>query len=239
MKKVLLFAACIAIASVASAQKPASGDMGVTFGVTGINIITVNTTPSNTGSLVFKYLIADDMSARIGLNLGTSKESTESTTTGVKTTHEEDLTSWGLNLGVSKHFEGTDRLDPYFGADIIFTRGGGGTITDRTETVAEAESPDGTDVNGDYDQTVTELGASTTFGLIPHVGFNYFIAEKLALGAEFGWGFARTATAEGKTTTSHSNGGTVTTDPEVNTGTSKTSGFGTAGSGSVTMSFFF
>ena len=60
-----------AVVAVASAQKPVTGGMGLTGGLTTITGTANTSSPS--GTLMFKYYMKDNIAFRAGVNFGGSK----------------------------------------------------------------------------------------------------------------------------------------------------------------------
>lgn len=91
-------------------------------------------------------------------------------------------TRFSINVrpGFERHLKGTDRLSPYFGMefDLAFQT-----------SVHKEEIQPGTEVH--YIKTVNENGF-IRMGTNLVAGFDYYIAKKLYLGTEFGYGFSYT-----------------------------------------------
>lgn len=240
MKKLILaLAVCLTTASTfAQDMKPVSGDMGFTFGASGIATMGVST-PNPTGSLLFRYYASDNMAARLGINFSNaSTTTTPSYMPGVsQTTNVTKSSSWGLSLGAQHDFTGSDRITTYLGADLVLGSGGGSSdmLTESIDTngvVTTGATSFSTDVS-------TKNGSTFSFGIIPCVGFEYFLNDWFSVGAEFGWGFTSTSVKDGTTTTTSTVGGT-TSAPVISTSKGmKSSGLGTIGSGMVTVSVYF
>lgn len=108
------------------------------------------------------------------------------------------VSGFSFRPGFEKHFEGTDRLSPYIGAEIVlsgsktkisrdtivvsdFT----GSVTDTANTNTVISAPWQTkSLNTSY--------GSSTFGLNLIAGMDYYFTKNLSLGAEFGFGFYST-----------------------------------------------
>ena len=224
MKKTILSICLLATTTFAFAQKPATGDHSFTFGVSGISTIGVST-PNFTSSLLFKHYLSDNMAARVGINFSSTSAKTadhgDSLTSTVKTS------GWGLNLGAQHSFMGTDRLDPYIGADLQIGSEGG-----KTEAHDSYTSP------GTVTDMKTEGGSTFSFGIVPCVGFTYYFTDWFGFGAEFGWGISMSSTGESTSTTTVASGGTTTVTTS-KSGTSKANEIGTSGSGMVTVTIGF
>ena len=188
MKKVLLTAAAVFAFGFANAQegtttsdyKPTKGTVTTEVGLTG----GLNNTDFdlNTGVLKFRYFLKDDLGLRLGFatNSNKTEEIDNSDLTNVATliNKRSDLT---LNLGVEKHFAGSDRLSTYAGADLLI--GFTGASTEYTEN-AYSYNVDGandSNVSGNF----TNNGGNY-FGLRLLTGADYYIAKKVFLGVEAG-----------------------------------------------------
>ena len=251
MKKTILTLALASMVGVVSAQKPAAGAMGLTGGLGSGVMGGVTSGPSATGSLQFKYYVADGLAARVGLNFfnlpgnGTTPGNgtiVQDSTIGAggdglhKTTTIRSGTGWALSLGAQKAFAGSDKLEPYIGGDIWF----GNTAAQQTDTKTEVVKAYTTWKVGDYIQTITIPGSTFNWGLKGVVGFNYWFVENLALGAEFGYGYLSTSTAGVDNTTTTVTGGTTTTKNVKSTSDQKTQ-VGTLGvmGSTITLTWLF
>lgn len=246
MKKTILTVALASLIGVVSAQKPAAGAMGFTAGLPGGITGTVGGGPNNIGSLQFKYYVSDGLAARIGLNLsvpgGNGTEVSDSLAGAggnkyIQTKVTSGGTQWALTLGAQKTIGGTDKLDVYAGGDLVL----GGAMSNEIDTKKDYVVAGGGRVKGDYDQTVVTNPSSWNFGLNGILGFQYFLVEKLAVGAEFGYGYrvgGSSGTAQ-TVATGLSGATTVTKTTPSNDGKSSTThGISTTG-GTITVSFFF
>lgn len=105
---------------------------------------------------------------------------------------------FSIRPGFEKHLAGTERLSPYFGAEIVFssskTKMTRDTIvvSDFTTTLTDTIS---NDVTISAPWTTRSLGTtygSKTFGVNLIAGMDYYFTKNLSLGAEFGFGFYST-----------------------------------------------
>lgn len=238
LKKMLFISAIVGVSSFAVAQKAVKGDKGFTFGASGINAIGVNTSPSSTNSLMFKYLFADDMAARVGIMFGrTGTNKVDTLTPGVKTTTTDGNSNWSLSLGVQKSFGSNAKLVPFVGADLLV----GGTNMGTNEVKKEVTATTGGTV-GDTQDSKKTYGSKFIFGLVPVVGFDYFFTDHFAFGAEFGYGYKYSSNKEESTVvtntgTSFGIAGSTTTGS--GTSTNSTSTLGTTGTGTISVSVYF
>jgi outer membrane protein W len=93
---------------------------------------------------------------------------------------------WGLAVGAEYHFDGTDKLSPYAGIDIMF---GGGN--DR----AEWDKYDGTGYAADVTAEVSNPTSMIGVNLV--AGTDYYFAENFYLGLELGLGWYSWTDKEG------------------------------------------
>lgn len=251
MKKTLFIVAFASVITVVNAQKPVAGDKGVTVGFTSVTG-TVSSASSNSGSVIFKYLFKDDMTFRLGLNIGELPGNgtvvSDTNTMAAfnpgpsfgngysQTTTKSTGMSWTVNLGVQKSMGSSTKLDPFIGADVFFGSVAGQGVDMKEEWLKDG----GGRVTGDYDQEVTTGASTFTWGVEGIIGLNWFFAENLALGAELGYGYSSSTTKGGESKTESKAGSTVTTTTATASDDAKisTGGLGTTG-GTLTLSWFF
>jgi hypothetical protein len=256
MKKLFVVLSLVLATSFAAfAQRPVAGAKAFTFGLENPFGGSANVDPigsaSPTGSLLFKYYVSDHIAARFSINYTKSSDKLLDTAGTVFSGQEfEAKTStsrFAIAVGAQKAFGEGEKLEPYIGADIFFAKTSG-KYFERTEVV----NVNGGTV-GDFQEvntnayfnpfTSTYVAPTTTFGLAPVVGFNYFFTENFAFGAEFGWGIGMVSSKKvveevitGKT------GGVA--DPTVtnfiNTGNlTSNSSLSTTGTGEITITVAF
>ncbi|MBC7451166.1 MAG: hypothetical protein H7259_06725 [Cytophagales bacterium] len=231
MKKLIVAASMLALCFSVSAQdyKPVAGDVTaeiganvVNTGLSGSPFSAVNTNFPNNGLLRFRYFIADKTALRLGFN-GSVFSRTVTGTTGVidyKQTYKSSLL--GLNLGIEKHFNGTERLSTYIGADLLFNFLGasskgehinlGGAVADNNGYKVKGTNGLGTASTGD------DINSAFGFGLRAVTGADYYFAEKAYIGIEMGIGFI--SYKNGKQKTENTTTGTTTTTDLSSTGSS-------------------
>lgn len=194
MKKIIFALSLIMASTSIFAQeetlKPQEGDWGLSINISGIinDIRLENDKDANGNYMVFgrKYL-KDDMALRVGLNINSERNKRtveDSITLGSGNRALQTIDSsktrfdFSVLVGVEKHLAGTKRLDPYFASELMIGRIGN-TKSDATTTIKDVTGTDKTDFTRQED-------GGLTFGLGLIAGFNYFIAPKFSLGAEFG-----------------------------------------------------
>jgi len=197
MKRIILVLTFAAISIGAFAQqdtlRPQKGDAGFGLSITGIinNISISNANDPNGNYMAFgKYYISNDKALRVGLALDylnntSSFADSLNIASGNRALSEVDSTrsrfDFTIALGIEKHLGYNKRLDPYIGAEMIVTRMGGTDITIDSNI---------TDVTGtEKNRTTIHNDGGFGFGVGGMVGFNFFLAKNLSLGAEFGYTF--------------------------------------------------
>ncbi len=173
--------------------KGKDGDWGLSINISGIiNDIRLENDKDNNGNyMVFgrKYL-KDDVAIRFGININSDRNkwnNEDSITIGsgnrALRTVDSSKTRFDFSVlvGYEKHLTGTKRLDPYFAAELMIGRLGN-TKIDATTSIDDVTGTDKT-------QFTRQEDGGFTFGLGLVAGFNYFIAPKFSLGAEFGFGY--------------------------------------------------
>jgi len=121
--------------------------------------------------------------------------------------------TFSLRPGYEKHFAGTDRISPYLGAELLFSKTSATEERDEVEMSNYSYFYDAEDVGSPgfpfyvpnnvpdtlnvpwtlYTLTKKGDGASTTFGINLIAGVDFYIVKNLSLGAELGFGFSTTS----------------------------------------------
>lgn len=204
MKKVLLFLGMAICGVAANAQdfKPVAGDVTTEFGLTG----GINNTDFklNDGAalLRFRYFNKEKVAYRLGFNVSTVNDKTNAYGANAeKGTFTKKATEVLINLGIEKHFTGTDRLSPYVGGDILFGTGS------KNETAENTTDKGATYTKDTFKET--KGPGYVAFGLRGVVGADYYIAKRMYLGVEAGLGLLYQK--EGKTKTVSTAAGVTTT----------------------------
>lgn len=230
MKKTFFVLILLLNSAMLFAQKPVAGDMGMTFGVTGLSAIGATTNFGDMGTLLYRYYIQDDLALRGRLNVYLNQNKTEfSDTTGFSETDITKENQFTLDLGIQKNFGSLPRLEPYLSLGLRVGTGKFGIIENTT-------------VNGNGSINLFEVdpGGTLIFGLISNAGFHYMVADHLGIGAEFGYGLVFSRTGEGTTTTTFTDEtGNVTVNTQT-TGTASSYSLGGTGAEAIIMiSVFF
>ena len=225
MKKLMLVVAFAGVASFAFAQKPTAGSRTAEV---GLNLQTGTAGISyNVPELRFRQFKSDDMAYRLRVNIGSSSN-TDAYDFGTYKWEAKTGTGFniGLAAGVEKHMKGTSRLSPYMGAEVMLGFGTGATA----ETTNGSSSSIANANNGDkYSMTG---GSSFSLGLGAVMGADYYVADGVYVGIEYGLGlFNMSSTGEGETTV---NGGAA-----VKTATNSTFGLFGVTQGGVRLGYKF
>lgn len=181
MKKSILTLALLAAAAVAQAQdfKPVDGSKNLEF-----QFAPLGGSPIGISGLRYRQFMNPTTAIRANVFLGFMSKSTitqdaDSDAGDKELKDKESSFEFNLRPGFEKHFEGTDRLSPYVGAEL--------DINFRTTSKTEQEQ--------DFEDNVLETkttneGGAIRFGLNGVAGFDYYFAKHLYFGAELGLGLS-------------------------------------------------
>ncbi|MEY4791836.1 MAG: hypothetical protein RIT34_643 [Bacteroidota bacterium] len=193
MKKLMIFVGALTLTGSLFAQKPASDD--ARYSLEGLaNLNTSNGMSFAAPSLRLRYFVNDNIAARVQFGFGgdgssvvntpshethTYADATDATKTG---TVQIDRSAWDLKLGAEYHLAGTDKMSPYFTANVGF---GKGSETQTWTNVFYSNPVDPTSdlayMNG---FSVAASGGYSTFSWGLGAGFDYYVADNLYLGLE-------------------------------------------------------
>lgn len=209
MKKLLLsvsFVAMTIASSFAQDFKPQAGD--ITFG-TAFQSPFASGSPFSLskGVLNGRYFLATDMAVRVGINYSRTANTNDCSDSvaasilapfGPKmwqeaTTHTAN-SKFDIRLGAEKHFAGTNRLDPYAGADLLL---GFGRNVEKDENYNS--TLDVTETNYIREKT----RSTTSVGVALVIGADYYVFPKVYIGTEFGWSFVKSFVGDATEEVSH------------------------------------
>ena len=185
MKKLLFSLALLATTSFVNAQefKQMEGEKNLELQFTPLG-----GTPLGISGLRFRYFTSNTMAIRANVFVGYNNTSTitqdANTTNGAndkELKNSESSFTFNLRPGFESHFEGTDRLSPYVGAELDLN-------FKRTSSVSQSQ-PD----NDIVETTSTNKEGAFRFGLNGLAGFDYYFAKHLYFGAELGLGLSYTS----------------------------------------------
>jgi hypothetical protein len=242
MKKKVLFVAALFTASFGMAQDltskkgetilPEAGDYAIGFDAnpfinyfgnmlnTGANApFSANFT--NTNQAIFGKMFTDANTAyRFGVRVGSMSNKTTSMTADLSSgadasdmvENEAKTSNFNVALSLGKEMRrGNTRLQGFYGAEAILSLG-----TSKTENTygndIEDEGTTGTPTNP-YTRTLdSKTGTKFGFGVRGFVGVEYFVAAKISIGAEYGWGLMLNTEGFGEATTESFDGTTDDTN---------------------------
>lgn len=183
---------------VATDYKPNAGDVVVELGLTG-GILNTNSTlnpgavgaPTTNPLLKVRYFLGQDLAVRVGFALNsnsTTNKAYQVDNNGAQTstfgTEKLKSSYFGLNLGLEKHFAGTERLSTYIGGDLLLGFAGASQTNENFLNNA---------YDADYKLSVKGTNGTANsgfgFGLRAVTGADYYFVKKVYLGAELGFGF--------------------------------------------------
>jgi hypothetical protein len=242
IKKLVLFLCCLTLAYSLFGQEfsiPQKGSKAFMLGITGLNTISLNTNPSRTGTLLFKYYTNKNTALRFGLGLSL-QNTTSIANNNPGTTIESTQKNNGLSLsfGCQKKLNRFEKLETYIAGDIFIAMNRASsanttTITDSSKTANIF------DTNQDWNKDENRGGLNTTIGLTGSIGFNYYIKPYFSLGGEIGYGLNFSQTGHGAIINSGytaRNGGNSYSEIQTKSRTANS----LKGAGStITLTFFF
>ena len=206
MKKAVLFILLIGISISSFSQenankqyKPIEGDYGLTFSLTGLinNIALSNVKDElHNDAFLLRHYLKDDLALRFGFGLK-SLNHKFSTFDSVGTAQVQfDSTFKRTDIyfapGVEKHLVGSEKLDPYMGAQLVLGNIGRSKMNG-TRSVTDTIGIDKLNI-------VAERDGGFAVGLNLIAGFNYFFTPRLSIGAEYVVGFINNRTGGDWTT---------------------------------------
>lgn len=223
-----------------TSNKPEAGTIGFTFGVNnpfggGTGPQLFNQAPGQTNTLLFRYYSENNIAARVGIAYSKNSSNNTDEIDGESIEEKSSTSGFQLSVGGQLSLGSTPKLEPYIGADIVFGRSGGKDFS-RSEVIDAAVAGG---ANGDFTETETINGATTSFGLVPVLGFNYYFSKNFAFGAEFGWGIMTSKTSGGSFTSTTKTGSTSTTVDGESDAVAGTTTIGNMGRGMLTVSVLF
>lgn len=171
MKKIKLIAVCLLTTS-AFAQKANQGnftsEIGVSLASTGTTI--------NSFGLNGRYFLSNKMALVGGIsgayNKGTDHFMQNTDGTGAKGSFTSTNHNFEVALGFQKHFQGTNRISPFIGADAF---------TNFTGLSKSGNNANNIRFMDNY--TYTEESKTQRIGLRAAIGFDYWITQGLYFGA--------------------------------------------------------
>jgi outer membrane protein W len=185
MKKLstlLAITLCLSIGSLSAQNlKPEGGEKSVEVNFDP----SFNSPTISINELRLRYFMSESLAIRLGLFVNSNSYNdpqtiTDPTGSFITLSSEFNTFSYSFAPGIEKHFEGTDRLSPYIGAEIRF---GQATFEYKNDRIDDF-------MRDPYEQKVT--GGSTTIGLNLLVGADFYFSKHIYLGTELGYGVINT-----------------------------------------------
>lgn len=223
MKRKVLFVASLFLATATFAQDgltskkgeailPEAGDWALGFDAAPFisyfgNLANGNTNNSmnaawqtNDASIVGKYF-KDEKTAyrgRVRIGFGSTaqdtNQDTSSTFTPVFVTGENSTSNFNIVLGggIEKR-KGNTRIQGYYGGEVLIAFASNSSETEYGIALSQNFQ------NGGNKRTLEISSSAFSFGLRGFVGVEWFVAPKVSLGAEYGWGLGFTSTGGAET----------------------------------------
>ena len=178
----------------AFAQKPSEGNIATEA---QLNLNTVGSFfPLNLKdnlvlpTLRFRYFLSSDLAIRADLNLRASTVSSNfaenADGSGALGELKNKDNSYGIGLGVEKHFGGNSRFSPFVGGGFNYALG---------NLSSETSNSDG--FSYEMDRVVTTENKQSLFGVGAFLGADYWINNSFYLGGQIDYGFSSTNVKEG------------------------------------------
>ena len=196
MKNIILLI-CLLFSLTFFSQKQELGNI-----TTELELAPLGSEPLKIGSLRARYFNQNNRAFRLSIYLGGSSTTTNSiginydqlgNIDSVELKSKSSNLDFILRPGYEMHLSGTEKLSPYIGGEAYFG-------------VKSTKSKDETNWNDNGDNKIMTTATkqkTPTFGINLLVGADYYITEKVYLGAEFGYGFL--SEGRGKTTVEYEN----------------------------------
>ena len=195
MKKLLMFSTMLCIGAMAFGQKQQTDSKTLE-----VNFTPLGGSPVSINGIKFRKFTDDYNAIRLEVFLGMNSDKSVSMQEGENgnVDNPNELTyskNSGFDLsirpGIEKHFDGTSRLSPYVGAALNIDYSSSSSTEEYWGPNKQAAL---IDVNPDndfndyavWDQTVKD--GSFGFGLAGLAGMDFYFADNIYLGVEFGFG---------------------------------------------------
>jgi hypothetical protein len=153
-------------------QKQDEGDIPIEleFSPLGAN-------PLKISSIRSRYFLKDNLAFRTGIFLGGTSNPSYSEINNIELVNSSRSFNFNIRPGIEKHFNGTDRLSPYYGGELSFTN-----KKDVTSNQSVWLS------NADEIKTQKNISSNSIYGLNIFSGADFYITDKIFLGVEIGFG---------------------------------------------------
>lgn len=166
-----VFVSIQAIAQDTDRKKPETGNFAVE-----VNFNPFSSSPVNINYLRGRYFTSELSALRIGFSLGFQNDTPNKNDT-------YNTIEFNIRPGYEWHFAGTDRLSPYVGLELDYAlKTSNYTNDDEDEFVKEIK---GAWSQGGSEQGYSRIGANFI------IGADFYVAKRLYIGTEFGYGFQK------------------------------------------------
>jgi hypothetical protein len=166
--------------------------------------LSTNANSPLTGGTIYGKMFKDETTAyrakiRIGFGSSNSKTYTDTSATNpaqvVEIVDETKMSGMGITLGggIEKR-RGNTRIQGFYGGELLLSFGS----ASETMEYGIAYSDDNP---GGPRTTEIKYGSTLQIGARGFIGVEWFLAPKVSVAAEYGWGVAMTSTGDGETTT--------------------------------------
>lgn len=148
----------------------------------------------NGGLINANYTLTDKLTARLGFGLSVDRnyehndEISKGEMLGIEVDAENDSkdvrmeTSMGVYPGISYSFKGTERLEPYVGAELAFG-------FNKLRTRESEDFTNNKDSEDNYNTKTVTTDTDLFFGANGFTGFKFYLCKDLYVGAELSFGF--------------------------------------------------
>lgn len=225
--------------------KPVKTDWGFSINLSGlVSSVALGSMADGNGNEFFivKNMLKDDLAFRAGFGVtswSNKWSSVDSVFTAGPSKVERDSSFTRVDLffapGLEKHFTSASRLDPYLGAELKIGLLG----KSKTKTKAITSTPDTT---GGMVETTVDMRGGSSIGVNLIAGFNYFFSNRIAIGAEYSWGFNSSSVGgDWSIVTMDTPAVTkvTTTTREIGSDRTTTAGFAVGSTAGITLTWFF
>ena len=216
MKKLTAFGAAALFSTALFAQKQNDGAV-----IAELNFTPASDVPLSVNGIKMRFFTEDNFCFRGQFNIASSNTETVLFQAGEQVNGEASNSDpvlqvdksfdFSLAPGVELHFDGADRLSPYIGAFLLWCSGNSSTSVETWGPVDEANVAN--PANWSNWSTI-ETTPYSRFGLGAVTGADFYFADYIYLGVEFGLVFDRTNYKDTETTFSNARGYQLSENPQ-------------------------
>lgn len=240
MKKSIILLLFFVFSLSGFSQLAKENDRSLTFNITGlVQNINLNgpQDPFGNSIVLHRYFIKDNLALRSGLGFnGLNTRISNVDSVGVfRRQFDSSSTKFDLNLnvGIEKFYEVSPKILAYFGTSLHLS------------TIGDLNTKSNTRLTDTTGTRVIEVNSLSpggfSFGATAHFGFQYFIAERLSLGAEYYLGYFSSRMGGDFSNTRIDNPitGAPQVDRTVGSNLTRTRGVALANSAQIHLTYFF